>query len=110
MNARIGIDFGGVSDRKLHENRGKDTSLQNTSGLEATSDGIWQLCSASEGLVLLVSETGPRMQKQQLLRLLFCGIIGISNREILGKHTDPCRWSGSHTRNDCGYTSICLPL
>lgn len=41
MNARIGIDFGGVIVRNLHEDTGEDTSLRSTSGSEAARDGAF---------------------------------------------------------------------
>jgi hypothetical protein len=70
MNARIGIDFGGVIVRNLHEDRGEDTSLQSSSGSEAARDGafdaIHELCSACTGRVWIVSKAGPRMQERTL--------------------------------------------
>jgi len=70
MNARIGIDFGGVIVRNLHEDTGEDTSLNNSSGSEAARDGtfdaIRQLCSACYGRVWIVSKAGPRMQERTL--------------------------------------------
>jgi len=66
MDARIGIDFGGVIVRNLHE----DTSLGSSSGSEATYDGTFdalrQLCSACDGRVWIVSKAGPRMQERTL--------------------------------------------
>ena len=41
MDARIGIDFGGVIVRNLHEDTGEDTSLQSSSGSEAARDGAF---------------------------------------------------------------------
>jgi hypothetical protein len=70
MNARIGIDFGGVIVRNLHEDTGEDTSLRSSSGSEAARDGafdaIRQLCSACDGRVWIVSKAGPRMQERTL--------------------------------------------
>ena len=70
MNARIGIDFGGVIVRNLHEDSGEDTSLQNSSGEQAARDGaldaIRLLCSACDGRVWIVSKAGPRMQERTL--------------------------------------------
>jgi hypothetical protein len=70
MNARIGIDFGGVIVRNLHEDTGEDTSLQNSSGEQAAIDGaldaIRQLCSACNGQVWIVSKASPRMQERTL--------------------------------------------
>jgi hypothetical protein len=68
MNARIGIGFGGVIVRNLHEITGDDMSLNNSSGSEAARDGafdaIRQLCSACDGRLLIVSKTGPRMRER----------------------------------------------
>jgi hypothetical protein len=70
MNARIGIDFGGVIVRNLHEDTGEDTSLQSSSGEQAARagafDAIRQLCSACDGRVWIVSKAGPRMQERTL--------------------------------------------
>jgi hypothetical protein len=70
MSARIGIDFGGVIVRNLHEDTGEDTSLQNSSGAEAARygafDAVRQLCSACDGRVWIVSKAGPRMQERTL--------------------------------------------
>ena len=70
MNARIGIDFGGVIVRNLHEVTGEDTSLQNSSGEQAARagafDAIRHLCSACDGQVWIVSKAGPRMQERTL--------------------------------------------
>ena len=70
MNACIGIDFGGVIVRNLHEDTGEDTSLRSSSGSEAARDGafdaIRQLCSACDGRVWIVSKAGPRMQERTL--------------------------------------------
>jgi hypothetical protein len=68
MNARIGIDFGGVIVRNLHEDTGEDTRLQSSSGSEAARDGafvaIRHLCSACDGRVWIVSKAGPPMQER----------------------------------------------
>ncbi len=84
MNARIGIDFGGVIVRNLHEDTGEDTSLQNSSGEQAARDGaldaIRQLCSACDGRVWIVSKAGPRMQERTLTWLQsvdFCSYTGL---------------------------------
>jgi hypothetical protein len=70
MNARIGIDFGGVIVRNLREDRGEDTSLQNSSASEAARDGAFEairlLCSAFDGRVWIISKAGPRMQERTL--------------------------------------------
>ena len=78
MNARIGIDFGGVIVRNLHEDRSEDTSLRSSSGSEAARDGtfdaIRQLCSACDGRVWIVSKAGPRMQERTLAWLQSEGV------------------------------------
>jgi hypothetical protein len=70
MNARIGIDFGGVIVRNLHEDTAEDTSLQSSSGSDAARagafDAIRQLCSACDGRVWILSKAGPRMQERTL--------------------------------------------
>ena len=73
MNARIGIDFGGVIVRNLHEDTGEDTSLNNFSGAEAARDGAFDairpLCSACDGRVWIVSKAVPRMQERTMFWL-----------------------------------------
>jgi len=70
MNARFGIDFGGVIVRNLRQDRGEDTSVQSSSGAEAARvgafDAIRQLCSSCDGRVWIVSKAGPRMQERTL--------------------------------------------
>jgi hypothetical protein len=70
MNARIGIDFGGVIVRNHHEDSGEDTSLNNSSGAEAARDdavdAIRQLCFACDGRVWIDSKAGQRMQERSL--------------------------------------------
>jgi hypothetical protein len=70
MNARIGIDFGGVIVRSLHEDTGEDTSHRSSSGEQVARDGafdaIRHLCSACDGRVWIVSKAGPRMQERTL--------------------------------------------
>ncbi len=55
MIARIGIDFGGVIIRNLHEDTGEDTSFRSSSGEQVARDGafdaIRHLCSACDGNV-----------------------------------------------------------
>ena len=55
MIARIGIDFGGVIIRNLHEDTGEDTSFRSSSGEQVVRDGafdaIRHLCSACDGHV-----------------------------------------------------------
>jgi len=69
-NARIRIDFDGVIVRNHHEDRGEDTSLNNSSGSEAARDGavdaIRQLCFACDGRVWIDSKAGQRMQERSL--------------------------------------------
>jgi hypothetical protein len=84
MIARIGIDFGGVIIRNLHEDQGEDTSLQSSSGEQAAIDwaieAIRQLCSTCDGRVWIVSKAGPRMQERTLAWMQsvdFCSRTGL---------------------------------
>ncbi len=70
MNARVGIDFGGVIVRSRKELRGEDTSLEDSAGSEVAHDGAYdairKIVSACDGLVWIVSKAGPRVQARTL--------------------------------------------